>query len=286
MGKTKIEWCSHSWNPLRVRSGGFGCTKISPGCEHCYAGRMNKRLFGGRDYDYKFRPTDFYLDEKSFLALGTWRKPRSIFICSMCDLFHENVPDAVTLAIFNAINSSVLNALARGEGHKFILLTKRAAIARDRIRTWIDHPKGGHGKPGCFGDKRYVHLGTTVCNQEEVDLNIPILLDTLVASRFISVEPMLGPIKLVDSKGWSYLDDIIPRLGHERPGLDGVICGGETGPGARPLHPDWVRSLRDECVDRGLPFHFKQWGEWIALFDQQAHDVPFLKPCRSERGVK
>lgn len=160
-----------------------------------------------------------------------WRKPRRIFVCSMSDLFHQAVPDEW--------RESVWNVMGDNRRHTFMVLTKRPNVMRDWLRR-VRAPTVPN-----------VWLGVTVCNQEEADRKIPILLETPAALRFVSVEPMLGPVNL---RGWTY------QLSGADTSLDWVICGAETGSGARPMNPDWARALRDQCIDAGVPLFFKGRG--------------------------
>lgn len=281
MSRTRIEWCTHTWNPLRVRSGGFGCTKVSPGCLNCYAGRMNKRLFKGRDYDYQYKPTDFYLDEKTLEQPLHWRKPRTVFVCSMCDLFHENVPDqmiAVALAICIV-----------AEQHTFLILTKRP----ERMAKFFSVATKGSVNGESVWPASNIWLGVTAENQEEVDKRIPTLLSIPAAKHFISVEPMLGPVDLFDtsegvlrgpgvivSGGTTKSTPDNPPEGYDDsyPGIDWVIAGCESGPGARPANIDWFRSLRDQCVAADVPFFLKQM-----VVDGKITKLPLLDGQRWEQ---
>lgn len=282
MGKSRIEWCTDTLNPLRVRTGGpVGCTKISEGCLHCYASawnvRLGKMLFGekGRPFDYQYKPTDFYLDERILPQPLHWRKPRVIFVCSMCDLFHENVP--------MELQHKVMRMCAANERHTFILLTKRADImAKSMIQFDSDRLNGMPAN---------IWPMVTVENQERANERIPPLLTIPAFKRGVSVEPMLGPVNLdkwldccpksqrVDGQGHSWVFDgddpyVVCAYCHERRDaltgkvigaswtvkspLDWVICGGESGPGARPMHPEWARSLKDQCVAANVSFFLKQ----------------------------
>ena len=230
MGTSRIEWTEATWNPVT------GCTPISEGCEHCYAKRMATRLRGrcgypaGAPFLVKVHP-DRYNE-----PFG-WRKSKKIFVCSMGDLFHEYVP-------FPWINE-VFSVIQRCAHHRFMVLTKRP----ERMRNYISKVLQVRGWPESDIPFPNVWMGITAETQRRADERIPVLLEIPAARRFVSVEPMLGP---VDLSQW------LGRSG----GLDWVICGGETGPGARPVHPDWVRSLRDQCQIAGVPFFFKSWGEW------------------------
>ncbi|SMC64085.1 DUF5131 family protein [Sporomusa malonica] len=238
MSKSKIEWTDKVWNPVT------GCSKISPGCDNCYAERMSKRfaetwgLSADNYFDVKFHP-DRLLDPIK------WRKPSKIFVCSMADLFHDKV-------LFKQI-ADVFKIMADCPQHTFLLLTKRP----DSMKDFFDYVK----PVGRDWPLPNVWLGVTAENQEQADKRIPILLQIPAAVRFVSVEPMLGPVDLQ-----YYFDDYaMNELIHRSVTLDWVICGGESGPKARPMHPEWARSLRDQCQSAGVPYFFKQWGEWRPL---------------------
>lgn len=256
MAKTKIEWATHSWNPVT------GCTPISEGCENCYARRMAKRLAGRCGYPAvdPFRATIHpeRLDEPF-----RWKKPRRVFVCSMSDLFHKDVPDEFVWKVFDVMFE------AGGDKHIYLILTKRPERMHKFIRNIEDWDSS---------EAPHIWLGVTAENQQRADERIPILLQIPAAVRFVSVEPMLGLVDLtgirfdrntimnvLEGCGINRLSPCqsIPNAFCEK--IDWVICGGETGPGARPMHPDWVRSLRDQCQDSGVPFFFKQWGEFEYL---------------------
>ena len=248
MGETRIEWADAVWNPVT------GCTKVSEGCRNCYAERMANRLAGRCGYpaDEPFRVT---LHENRLDLPGSWRKPGRVFVNSMGDLFHENVPDHWIDKVF-----SVMSAFPR---RTFMILTKRP----QRAIRWFkhierdDHRDGSvfHlGQGGLIVAHREwplpnVWIGVSVEDQATADERIPLLVGIPAAVRFVSSEPLLGPVDLSDELMF------IDGLGY---GIDWVIAGGETGPGARPMHPDWARSLRDKCQAAGVPFFFKGWGEW------------------------
>ena len=245
MGTTKIEWAERSWSPIT------GCSPISEGCQNCYAARMAKRLAGRYKYpkDDPFKVT-FHperLDEP-----GRWKKPSMIFVVSMGDLFHEDVSEFDIKAI--------LYEIAQTRRHTFLCLTKRP---ERMVQIASDY--------GDFrGDFPNLWLGVTAENQQRADERIPKLLSIPAAKHFVSIEPMLGPVNL------NKLYESIGGLPHPSGGwatpISWVICGGETGPKARPMHPDWVRSLRDECVAAGVPFFFKGWGEWQPVRDMDIFD--------------
>ncbi len=217
MGTTKIEWTDKTWNPVT------GCSPVSPGCANCFARRMAKRLkaMGQAKYRNEFEVTCHpeTLDEPT-----RWKKPRRVFVCSMSDLFHKDVPHKFIDDVFTTIEEN--------PRHIFQLLTKRP----EQMQAYMRKRRG-----------RFLHNlwpGVSVEDQQRADERIEWLLSTSAAVRFLSIEPMLGPV------------DLPPWLRH----LDWVIVGGESGPGARPMHLGWVRGVRDQCIAAGVPFHFKQWG--------------------------
>lgn len=228
MNKTKIDWANYTWNPIS------GCSPASEGCQNCYAERVSKRfklpwgkptIHWERLYHSKFPAT-----------------PSRIFVCSMSDLFHEDVNPEWIWQIWAAFRQR--------PGHTFIVLTKRA----ERMRSILSE---------LLTPLPNVWLGVTAENQARADERIPLLLRTPAAKRFVSVEPMLGEISLRKYAYSRFCRTVRRELtGIDQPSLDWVICGGESGDGARPMHPDWARSLRDQCKSAGVPFFFKQWGEF------------------------
>jgi len=248
---TKIEWTDETWSPVT------GCTKISPGCAHCYAEHMARRLAGRCGYPESPHHFDVTLHPDRLNQPLRWRKPRMIFVCSMSDLFHEDIPTEFIIRIFDTIRAT--------PHHIYQILTKRPA----RMLSLLKHSLGmltAWPLPG-------VWLGVTVENQKAANERIPLLLQTPAAVRFVSCEPLLGPLNLSgylscpECGGSGYVADgrgsAEPCGCNAEPRLDWVIVGGESGPGARPMHPDWVRSLRDQCQSAGVSFFFKQWGEWL-----------------------
>lgn len=275
---TKIEWTDETWSPIT------GCTPISEGCQNCYAKRMATRLKGRYGYD-KDNPFKVTLHPDRLDQPLKWKKPRMIFVCSMGDLFHEDVPDEWILRVFNTIRKC-----SPGVGdypvHTFLILTKRP----ERMRNVIMRMRFNRDKnPMMYLDKegdltgypmgqriKNVWLGVTAENQQRADARIPILLQTPAAVRFVSVEPMLGPVDLnrwlrpscslckgsmsIDASPYSGgkpCPRCIDDQGCDPDRLHWVICGGESGPDARPMHPDWVRSLRDQCKEAEVPFFLK-----------------------------
>jgi len=250
MADTKIEWTDKTWNPVT------GCTPISEGCANCYAKRMAARFKGRYGYPadgpFKVLTHPYKLDEPS-----RWRKPSRIFVVSMGDLFHEDVP-----ILFIRL---VLNTIERNPHHTFIILTKRPKRMEEIFNhnsMFVENPNREDGWR--FKAPKNLWLGVSVENQARAEDRIPILLQIPAAVRFVSVEPMLGPVNLSTLTGEFTDHPESNRRVFERytDGLDWVICGGESGPGARPMHPDWARSLRDQRQAAGVPFFFKQWGEW------------------------
>jgi protein gp37 len=210
---SSIEWTDATWNPVT------GCTKISPGCKHCYADRLAKRLqaMGQPRYRNGFSVT---LQPDLLEEPLRWTKPKLVFVNSMSDLFHDAVPLAFIRRVFETME--------RADWHIFQVLTKRherlATLAKDL--PW----------------PRNVWMGVSVESQEYVE-RIASLRKVSAAVRFLSVEPLLSPISFLPLRG-----------------IQWVIAGGESGPRARPMEPDWVRAIRDRCQAMRVPFFFKQWG--------------------------
>ena len=260
MSKTKIEWATDTWNPTT------GCDQVSAGCDNCYALGMAKRLkaMGSADYQTDGNP------ETSGPGFGLaihphrldqplrWKKPRLVFVNSMSDLFHVSVPVEHLAQVFAV--------MSKAPQHTFQILTKRHARMRSILsanwfKVLVDDYRGA-----AAGDFQWplpnVWLGVSVEDQKWADIRIPALLQTPAAVRFLSCEPLLGPVKLAPE--WLQADDDTCTCS-ETAGcreIHWVIVGGESGPKARPMHPDWARSLRDQCEAAGVPYLFKQWGEW------------------------
>lgn len=240
--RSSIEWTDATWNPLR------GCSRVSAGCANCYAERVAARFsapgmpYQGLAHDSsgpRYGWTgDVRLIEEHLRDPLRWRAPRRIFVNSMSDLFHERVPDNWIDRIFMV--------MADAQHHTFQVLTKRPERMRAYLHRGIVH-----------GVLPNVWLGVSVEDQATAEARIPPLLATGAAIRFVSAEPLLGAIDL--SRGLLGLPDK-PR--ERQRGIDWMIVGGESGPGARPMHPDWAAALRDQCAAARVPFFFKQWGEW------------------------
>lgn len=233
---TKIEWSDETWSPVT------GCTKVSEGCRNCYAERMAKRLRGrcGYPQDDPFRVTVH--PERLDVPLH-WRKPRVIFVCSMSDLFHDDVPTTYI--------DDVFRVMRRCNQHQFLVLTKRPdrmlEYQGERCAQWTPHDM-----PGV--PTRNIGLGVSVEDASQL-WRVDKLLQTPAAMRFVSFEPLLGP---VDADLCQEVDDGDGGMTDRRHLLDWIIVGGESGPGARPMHPNWARDLRDQAAAVGVPFFMKQ----------------------------
>lgn len=261
MGRTTIEWTDFSFNPW------IGCTKVSPACDNCYAEAFAKRCggprWGNREPRRRTSPRNWSGPlrwNREAAAAGTRYR---VFCASLADVFDTEVPDEWRDDLFELVG--------RTPGLDWLLLTKRPKAARDYLSA-----RHAYSKP-----LPNVWLGATVENQKMADLRVPPLLDAPAAKRFLSMEPLLGPVDLSrftmragdgGSYGyWPMLRAVDPWMEGQsvedlgdpsNPGIDWVIVGGESGGGARPMHPDWARDIRDQCRKAGVPYLFKQWGEW------------------------
>jgi protein gp37 len=213
MARSSIEWTESTWNPLT------GCQKVSPGCKHCYAERMALRLQAMGQPNYR---NGFHLTlHPQMLALPlSWKKPQIIFVNSMSDLFHEEVPEDYIQRVFAVMRSA--------HWHQFQVLTKRTERLA-AVSPTIDWPLN-------------VWMGVSV-ETEKYAFRIDPLRKTGAHIKFLSLEPLLGPLLNLDLTG-----------------IDWVIVGGESGPGARPMKKEWVMAIRDQCETTDVPFFFKQWG--------------------------
>jgi protein gp37 len=322
--RSAIEWTDSTWNPIRARNlttGKIGshCEHATTGCEHCYAEGINKRLGTGLPFKPGHRADiEIFLDEKMLLAPLCWKRPRRIFVGSMTDLFADFVTDEMLDRIFAV--------MALAPQHTFQLLTKRPERMRKYLTPTTEIPVLGrlplervHFEAQSDEEpwpslKKYGNLyslycsvpwplpnvwcGVSVERQEEADERIPLLLQTPAAVRFISAEPLLAPIDLTEithAPGhalhalWG-LKAETDGTAHYGPKLDWIICGGESGPHARPMHPDWARSLRDQCQAADAAYFFKQWGQFIpescaARDHQGAHTSQTLgRACIKQAG--
>lgn len=270
--KTGIEWTRSddgtpgaTWNPVT------GCTKVSPGCDHCYAETFAERWRGipGHHFENGF---DVTLRPERLDQPLRWKRPRRIFTNSMSDLFHEAVPDgyiAQVFAVMGAARQHTFQVLTKRHGRMRSLLSS-GEFART-VLTWEGATMRAHGQHGIVPAEQWplpnVWLGVSAEDQHWAGIRIPALLDTPAAVRFVSCEPLLGPIDLTFLQG---VNGLYPDwvggpgggTGAPHPLLDWVITGGESGPGARPMHPAWARQIRDDCDYAEVAFFFKQWGEW------------------------
>lgn len=210
---SRIEWTEATWNPLT------GCTKVSPGCKHCYAERMSKRLklMGQPSYQNGFKLT---MHEHLVELPLKWRKPRRIFVNSMSDLFHKDVPLDFIQRVFDT--------MVRASQHQFQVLTKRPERVAE-LNDALQWPSN-------------IWMGTSVENQDYA-FRIDYLRQTDAQVKFLSLEPLLGPLVNLDLEG-----------------IDWAIVGGESGPKARPMDVQWVLDIRDQCLEQDVAFFFKQWG--------------------------
>lgn len=307
--KSRIEWTDATWNPIT------GCTLVDEGCRHCYAahlitswpaignhpsrkGLARKNAAGESKFTGEVRFNQQWLDQPL-----RWTKPRRIFVCAHGDLFHESVPDEWIDKVFAV--------MALAPQHTFQVLTKRPDRAakyltsdrhlyigeemmNNRPRTYdiskVAEAFGNEEEPNVMPKDwplQNVWLGTSISDQSSADLRIPQLLACPAAIRFVSAEPLLGPVDArpyMPNELWNNLPS------WKQPEIDWVIVGGESGPHARPMHPDWARSLRDQCVAAGVAFFMKQWGEWkplgqTALGEDEAyyHPAPEIDPEASRR---
>ena len=262
MGKIAIEWTDAVWNPVT------GCTKVSGGCKHCYAERIWARLSAPGTYaGRKFTDVACHLE-----GLGQplrWRLPRRVFVNSMSELFHEDVPFEFSCKVI----ATCIDALQ----HSFQILAKRP----ERMLEWSRrHERERHSWPASN-----VCLGVSVEDQAMADERIPLLLLTPAAMHFASAEPLLGPVNLTDLMqpsgdhinafyGWHNAGTIR----HVR-GIDWLIVGGESGPESRPLHPDWARSLRGQCETAGVAYFMTQMTKKAAIpADLMIREFPHANP--------
>ena len=238
---SRIEWTEQTWNPI------VGCSVVSPGCTNCYAMKMANRLAANPatpHYAGTVKPSRggpvwtgkvALASEDVLTAPLRRRKPTTYFVNSMGDLFHENVPDDWI--------DRVWSVMVRSPQHRFQVLTKRPA----RMRDYVQGLDRAAREAGNQFPPANVWLGVSAEDQARADQRIPDLLETHAAVRFVSAEPLLGPVD----------------FGGALAKIDWVIVGGESGPDARPMHPQWARDIRDQCQAAGTGFFFKQWGNWL-----------------------
>jgi protein gp37 len=303
---TKIEWTDATWNVVN------GCSVTSPGCTNCYAMRLAGTRMkthptrAGLTIDTKAGPVwngQVRFNDQVLLDPLKWRRPRRIFVCAHGDLFHESVPDDWIDKVFAV--------MAQARHHQFQVLTKRA----DRMRAYLSSFKvspmgwltrggreptsyGGEARDDIMPNERWplpnVWLGVSIEDQARADERVPQLLATPAAVRWLSCEPLLGPVDLTrivlrdfgerpNEMSKQLGDYVQPLTGNftDSPRIDWVVAGGESGPVARPMHPDWARHLRDQCSAADVPFLFKQWGEFAP--GEVAGD--YLDPDRAAKGM-
>ena len=214
---TSIEWTDATWNPVT------GCTKISPGCDHCYAERFSERFRGtpGHPFETGF---DLTLRPERIEQPLRWRSPRMIFVNSMSDLFHKEIPREFVARVFDTMEAA--------PWHTFQVLTKRSSLMRDFLRKRYGTQRG----------PRHMWFGVSIEDGTKAS-RIRHLREAPAGVRFLSIEPLIGPVGKLDLAE-----------------IDWVIVGGESGPGARPMKREWVREVRDQCRDEDIAFFFKQWG--------------------------
>ena len=242
---SSIEWTDATWNPVR------GCTKISPGCAHCYAETFAERFRGVPAHPYE-QGFDLRLIPGKLAEPLRWPSPRRVFVNSMSDLFHQDVTDDYILA--------VVQMMRLADWHTYQVLTKRSERLRDLLRTKLRDA----------AELPHIWWGVSVEDRRHGLPRVAHLRETPAVVRFLSVEPLLEDLHAID----------LDRIGW-------VIAGGESGAGARPMDPAWVRSLRDRCLEAGIPFFFKQWGgvrkgRHGRLLDGRTHDEI---PAASQRHI-
>ena len=286
---TKIEWTDHTFNPW------IGCTKVSPGCDHCYAENLMDTRMGVASW----RPGAERVRTKE----ANWKMPlrwnaqadafmdqhgrrQRVFCASLADVFDNAVDPQWRADLFKLI--------AETPNLDWLLLTKRIGNVRGMLAE-LAHGSDPDLTLLDMMPLPNVWIGATIVNQAEADRDIPKLLDVPARVRFLSMEPLLGPVDLTHIEVFGGDAEIFPLKGttdcvddegaptDDVPALDWVIVGGESGPGARPMSPDWARSLRDQCAAAGVPFLFKQWGEWIPMLDQ-AEGVPVREMTTTPDG--
>jgi len=214
---TSIEWTDATWNPVT------GCTKISAGCDHCYAERFSERFRGTRGHPFE-AGFDLTLRPERLEHPLHWRTPRMIFVNSMSDLFHKEIPKEFIARVFDTMEAA--------SWHTFQVLTKRSSLMRDFLRKRYGRRQG----------PIHIWLGVSIEDGTKTS-RIRHIREAPAGVRFLSIEPLIGPVGKLD------LTEI-----------DWVIVGGESGPGARPMKQEWALDIRDQCKARGVAFFFKQWG--------------------------
>lgn len=249
---SRISWTEHTFSPW------WGCTKISPACDFCYAERWARRVGF----------PSLWSGERRVFGEKHWREPLKwnaraeragrrarVFCASMADIFDGDAPSGERERLWALIEAT--------PSLMWLLLTKRIGNAPRMLpQAWLENPRPN------------VWLGATFCNQIELDRDLCKLLAIPAVVHFGSFEPLLGPVRLPEFEG--------------KAGLSWIIAGGESGPHARPSHPDWFRGLRDQCISHGIPFHFKQWGEWLPgeVFSKEGPQGLAGGFCRHQDGTE
>ncbi len=232
--KSNIEWTDDTDNIIVAEGGGWWCRMISEGCVNCYAAKLNLNAFyGGNGRAYSGKAPPLVLREDILTGWARQTRARLHFVASMTDVFGEWVP--------REMQFKFLDAMAAAPNQIFQVLTKRAEVMRSATQAWCD-ARGQQDLPA------NIWCGVSVENQEWADARLDAFRAVPALFKFVSYEPALGP---VDWRGWDFVSQI--------------ISGGESGPGARPSHPNWHRNTRDWCADNGVAYFFKQWGEWLVL---------------------
>jgi len=274
---SKIEWTEESWNPVT------GCTPISEGCVHCYARRMATRLRGRAGYPAQepFRVTKH---RDKLQQPRRWRRPRRVFVCSMGDLFHPEVD-------FSSIRD-IYETAREHPRHTYIFLTKRP----HRMHQFTEYMLRKTDLTEIWGSNMWI--GVTAENHERARERVPVLLSISARVRFVSIEPMLGPVRLrhLDVEKyhseWCHIDALtgahtdMGRPCESVPKLDWVICGGETGPGARPMSPEWAQELLWDCVTAHVPFFFKRHGSYNERAQGEAYVSDSANTGRLLKGLE
>jgi protein gp37 len=250
---SSIEWTDATWNPVR------GCTKISPGCKHCYAETFAERFRGVPNHPYE-QGFDLKLIPEKLAEPLRWGTSKTIFVNSMSDLFHEDVPDAYI--------EQVTRVMQMANWHTYQVLTKRASRLKDLLATKLSFAT----------DSKHIWWGTSVEDKKYGVPRIKELSQSKAAVRFLSIEPLLEDLGVINLSG-----------------LHWVIVGGESGAGARPMNIEWVRNIREQCVQGNVPFFFKQWGGTRKsltgreldgrTYDEMPRRISIMPPSRAERLV-
>lgn len=244
--KSTIEWTDATWNPVT------GCTKISAGCDHCYAARFSERFRGVTGHPFE-KGFDLTLRPERLLQPLAWKKPRMIFVNSMSDLFHKNIPREYIAKVFETME--------KADWHIYQVLTKRSSLLQKFLNERYKN------------EKAPVHMwfGVSVENAKALS-RITHLQHANASMRFLSIEPLIGPVGTLGLQG-----------------INWVIVGGESGPGARPMQPEWVVDIRNQCLRANVAFFFKQWGGRTPtsggrlLEGQEWNQFPAAHPCSEQQ---